>query len=207
MFCACAAAFSVPQPVAAQDPPPPIPRFVIDLHGAVPNFPNDPALAASRGLHPAELPGRGLGADVAVHAFPIKYRAVTFGIGGRWMTARAHREQDPASALRSVTERLTYLGPQLSFNFGTGLGWSYISGGIAASKWSVTPDGDAPQPPDEERLRTIDYGGGARWFAKPHLAFSFDVRLYAINPTSPTPALPGGPRSTLLVISAGVSVK
>ena len=32
------------------------------------------------------------------------------------------------------------------------------------------------------RLKTINYGGGARWFAKAHVAFSFDVRFYAINP-------------------------
>ena len=37
-------------------------------------------------------------------------------------------------------------------------------------------------PPDDEPLNTINYGGGARWFIKPHVAFSFDVRFYAINP-------------------------
>jgi hypothetical protein len=112
-----------------------------------------------------------------------------------------------ASGLRAVTERFNYLGPQLSFNLGTGVGWSYISGGIAASTWSVVPVGAIAQPPDEERLKTIDYGGGARWFAKPHLAFSFDVRFYAINPSSPAAGLPSGPRTTLLVIGAGISVK
>jgi hypothetical protein len=117
--------------------------------------------------------------------------------------------QTPASAtsLRTVTERLTYLGPQISFNFGTGAGWSYLSGGIAASTWSLVPDGQAPLPPDEERLQTIDYGGGARWFAKPHLAFSLDVRFYAVNPSTPIPGLPGGPRNTFFVFGAGISLK
>lgn len=201
-----AAIFGGAQRADAQEPPP-IPRFVVDLHGTVVNFPADPNLAFSRGLDQAELPGRGLGGDVAVHAYPFKYRAVTFGIGGRLTTSRAHRTQDQLSVLRPVTERFTYLGPQLSFNFGTGAGWSYISGGIAASTWSVVPDGSIAQPPDEERLRTIDYGGGARWFAKPHLAFSFDVRFYAINPSSPTLALAGGPRKTLMVVGVGISVK
>ena len=82
-----------------------------------------------------------------------------------------------------------------------------MSGGFNRSIWSVVPDGASPQPPDEERLKTIDYGGGARWFARPHLAFSFDVRFYAINPSSPTFALPGGPRTTLLVFGVGVSLK
>jgi hypothetical protein len=207
MFSVFGVVLGAAQRADAQDPPPPIPLFVVDLHGAMASFPNDPNLALSRGLQQAELPGRGLGADVAIHAHPIKYKALTFGIGGRWLTARAHRDQDPASALRPVTERFTYLGPQLSFNFGDGDGWSYISGGIAASTWFVAPDGSVAQPPDTERLRTIDYGGGARWFAKAHLAFSFDVRLYAINPSTPIAGLPNGPRTTLLVIAAGISVK
>ena len=43
---------------------------------------------------------------------------------------------------------------------------------------------------------------------KTHLAFSFDVRLYAINPGTPfvLGAL-GSPRTTLLVIGAGISIK
>ena len=201
-----AAVFGSAQQTDAQEPPP-IPRFVVDLHGTIVTFPADPNLALSRGFDQSELPGRGFGGDVAVHAYPFKYRAVTFGIGGRVTTSRAHRTQEQSSALRPVTERLTYLGPQLSFNFGTGAGWSYISGGIAASTWSVVPDGSIAQSLDEERLRTIDYGGGARWFARPHLAFSFDVRLYAINPSSPVAGLPSGPRTTLFVVGAGISLK
>lgn len=202
-----AAVFGGAQQADAQEPPPPIPRLAVDLHGTVATFPSDPNLALSRGLDPSELPGRGFGGDVAVHVYPFTYRAVTFGIGGRLTTLRAHRTQTEASALRPVTERFIYLGPQLSFNFGTGAGWSYISGGIAASKWSLVSDGSIPQKPDNERLQTIDYGGGARWFAKPHLAFSFDVRFYAINPGSPVAGLPSGPRTTLFVFGAGISLK
>jgi hypothetical protein len=206
VICVLAAGFCSAPPADAQEPPPPIPRFVIDLHGTFTTFPADLNLALSRGLNQAELPGRAFGGDVAAHVYPFKYRAVTFGLGGRITTSRARRSQTEASALRPVTERFTYLGPQLSFNFGTGAGWSYISGGIAAATWSVVPDGAIRQPADEQRLRTIDYGGGARWFAKPRLAFSFDVRLYAINPGSPG-ALATGPRTTLFVIGAGVSIK
>jgi hypothetical protein len=192
---------------AAQDPPPPIPFFVVDVHGTTLGFPDDAQLAASRGLAPAELPGRGFGGDLAVHVFPFRYRAVTFGLGGRLMSTRAHQNQNPETLLRPVTERFTYLGPQLSFNFGTGSGWSYLSGGLAASTWSVAVDGQPPSPADEERLKTLDYGGGARWFAKPHLAFSFDVRFYAVSPRSSVKGLPAGPRTTLFVIGAGVSFK
>jgi hypothetical protein len=42
---------------------------------------------------------------------------------------------------------------------------------------------------------------------KRHLAFSFDVRFYAIDPTTPLPARPSGPRTTLLSFGAGISIK
>ncbi len=35
-------------------------------------------------------------------------------------------------------------------------------------------------------LPTVNYGGGARWFIKHHLAFSLDVRVYEIQPGSPS---------------------
>jgi hypothetical protein len=193
--------------IAAAQEPPPIPLFVVDLHGTVLSFPDDPLLGLSRNVTQAELPGVGLGGDIAVHVYPFSVGPVTFGLGGRLMTSRARRNPPASTEMRQVTERFTYLGPQLSLNFGTGTGWSYLSGGIAGSKWSVVPEGTPPLPPDEERLKTIDYGGGARWFARPHLAFSFDLRFYAINPSSPAPGLVGGPRTTLFVVGVGISVK
>ena len=95
-----------------------------------------------------------------------------------------------------MTERYSTLAPQLSFNFGSGNGWSYISGGIGRSIWSIVPDGLDPLPADQERLKTINYGGGARWFIKNHLAFSFDVRFYATSPSESFEFLPGSPRTT-----------
>jgi hypothetical protein len=203
---------AAPRRAQAQEPPPPIPRVAVDLHATVPRFPANQTLALSSGLDALNpLPGSGLGADIAVNVYPIKWKAVTFGLGGHVMTSRAHRtpgaSADPTVVLQASTERFTYLGPQLSFNFGTGSGWSYLSAGIAASTWSIVPDGVNPLPPDNERLKTIDYGGGGRWFIKTHIAFSFDVRLYAINPGAPHGGLPGSPRTTLLVIGAGISLK
>jgi hypothetical protein len=189
---------------AGAQAPPPLPLFVLDLHGAVTNFPDDPALASSRGLTPAQLPGLGLGGDIAVQLYPVRLGPMTLGLGGRLVVVRGRQA---SAQTASVSERFTYLGPQLSFNFGSGDGWSYLSGGIAGSTWSLVPNGAVALPGDDERLQTIDYGGGARWFARPHLAFSFDVRLYAINPGTPAAGLPGSPRTTLLVFGAGVSVK
>ena len=79
---------------------------------------------------------------------------------------------------------------------------------LGRSTWAVVPQGQEGFAADSEQLKTISYGGGARWFIKTHLAFSFDVRFYAINPGTPFVAgVLGSPRKTLLVIGAGVSVR
>jgi hypothetical protein len=183
----------------------------VDVHGTAPRFPDDDVqLAESRGLALSELPGAGLGLHAGAHVYVLTWKALTIGLGGRLTVARAHQGAQPLAAVqttRAVTERFTNISPQLSFNFGTGHGWSYISGGIGPSRWSLTPDGRQPAAADQERLMTIDYGGGARWFAKPHLAFSFDVRFYAIDPGTPLGVRPGTPRTTLLIMGAGVSFK
>ena len=199
----------VARPAAAQDPPPRIGPFVVDLHATVPRFPQDPQLAASRGMDLLELPGSGLGLQIGVHVYPIRWRAVTFGVGGEFTTGRARQTPTAAqTSLRPATERFTAVAPQLSFNFGTGNGWSYISGGLGPSSWAVVTQGQEGFGADSETLKTINYGGGARWFMKTHLAFSFDVRFYAINPGTPFFAgAVGSPRTTLLVIGAGVSLK
>jgi outer membrane protein with beta-barrel domain len=199
-------------PARAQGPPPRIGPFVVDLHATVPNFPDNPALAASRDLALAELPGRGLGLHVGAHVYPLHWKAVTFGLGGEFASSRARNTPpEPGAAnltqLRAVEEKLQSYGGTLSFNFGTGKGWSYISGGLGKSKWSVVPDDSQPFPTDSEALKTIHYGGGARWFMKDHLAFSVDVRFYAINPGSAYLDFPHPPRTTQLVIGAGISLK
>ncbi len=201
----------VARPGAAQDPPPRIGPFVVDVHGTMPRFPaDDQQLADSRGLELSELPGAGLGLQAGAHVYPLRWKAVTFGLGVDLTLGRAHHastEKADNVFGRATTERFTHIAPQISFNFGDGDGWSYLSGGIGTSTWSVAADGAAAQAPDSEQLTTINYGGGARWFMKRHLAFSFDVRFYAIDPTTPLPNRPSGPRTTLLSFGAGLSLK
>ena len=196
----------------AQEPSPRIGPFVVDFHGTLPAFPNDLLqLAESRGLSLAELPGLGVGVDLGAHVYLLKWRAITFGIGGELSFGRAHSTPltvaGQTTIRQPVTERFTSVAPQLSVNFGTRHGWSYLSGGIGGSVWSIHPDGQAPREADSQQLKTINYGGGARWFAKEHFAFSFDVRFYAIDPGTPQFGFPGSPRTTFIDIGAGVSVK
>jgi hypothetical protein len=208
---ACALVLLFAPAAASQEPPPRIPWFVVDLHGTFTKFPDEAALAASRGLQQLELPGGGFGLDGGLHLYPLRWKAVTFGIGAQVTAARSHSTPDPNASptlgLRPVTEKFVSAAPQLSLNFGSGKGWSYISGGIGLSQWSVVPDGAEPLDADTERLRTTNYGGGARWFIRPHLAFSFDFRFYGIPAGTPTELHAASPRATLLVVGAGVSLK
>jgi len=194
---------------SAQDPPPPLPRVVVDLQGLVPVFPNDATqLAASRALTVTELPGAGLGGRAGAHVYFIKYRVITLGVGGEVVVGKSGSAPVGASSgLVPVDERLITMASQVSFNFGSGHGWSYLSGGIGRSRWSLHPSGAADTSADTESLPTVNYGGGARWFAKSHLAFSFDVRIYEIQPGTAVGARPGSPRTRLFTVGAGISLK
>ena len=105
-----------------------------------------------------------------------------------------------------VLERKTgATGDVFQSQFRSGL--AVISAGLGRSIWSIVAQGSDPAAADTESLKTLDYGGGARWFAKRHLAFSLDVRVYAIPAGTPQLGLSGSPRAALLVIGAGISVK
>lgn len=197
----------------AQEPGPPrIGPWVIDLHGAFFKPPTSPQLAASRGLDSElDLPGFGIGATAGIHVYPLHWKAITFGIGGEVVVARAHQGAVPLTTQTTpgvaVTETFISAAPQLSFNFHGSNGWSYISGGIGPSQWQIVPDGQATTAADEERLRTVNYGGGARWFIRKHLAFSLDVRIWQVDPGQPHSGFPGSPRGNLLLMSAGISMR
>jgi len=197
------------RPASAQDPPPPLPRVVVDLHGLIPIFPNDAVqLADSRGLKVSELPGAGFGGRAGAHVYLLKITAMTIGVGGEVVLGRSSSTPaEGTTGLVPVDERLLTGSGQVSVNFGSGHGWSYLSGGLGRSQWSLHPAGAANTSSDAESLPTANYGGGARWFAKKHLAFSLDVRLYEIQPGSPAGTRPGSPRTRLFVIGAGISVK
>ncbi len=205
---ALVAAFAVSAP--AQEPVPAVGPFVVDLRGLFTKLPNTQQLADSRGLATSELPGSTFGGAIGLHFYFLKWKQLTFGIGGEVVGLQAHNVPPgdaSTSGLRPVTEKFLSASPQLSFNFGGRNGWSYISGGIGLSQWSIVPDGAESQDADIERLKTLNYGGGARWFMKKHLAFSFDLRVYSISEGTAAFGFQGSPRSTLTVIGAGVSLK
>jgi hypothetical protein len=197
--------FAADRPAEAQEPPPPIGGFVVDLHGVVPMFPGDLQTAASRGLGSDTLPGTGLGVTAGGHLYFAKLLAVTFGIGGEVAVGRSHVAA--AAPSPGITDTFVAVSPMLSLNFGSGNGWSYLSFGYGESRLSIVPDGAQPLPVDDEQQKTLNYGGGARWFIRKRLAFSLDVRLYEIAAGTPESGNPGTPHTKLLLIGAGISVR
>lgn len=189
--------------------------YVIDVRGALPIFGQNELVAALRGLRTLQLPPRGFGLDVGAHVYPLRWRAIAFGVGVQALFSRGTRapslteleefggtsEDDP---LAPIQTRFTSIAPQLSFNFGGTNGWSYLSGGLGQSMFNVGPVGVER---DDRRFSTLNYGGGGRWFAKDHLAFALDLRFYGISPQEETDDFPGLPRLTLMVLSLGVSFK
>jgi hypothetical protein len=130
---------------------------------------------------------------------------VTFGVGGELAIGRSHVAAQAPSP--GITDRFTAVSPTLSLNFGNGNGWSYLSFGYGESRLSIVPDGAQPLPVDDEQQKTLNYGGGARWFIKKRLGFSLDVRLYEIAVGKPQSGNPATPHTQLLVIGAGISVR
>ena len=92
-----------------------------------------------------------------------------------------------------------------------GQGWSYISGGVGRSQWSIVPAGASATSADSATLPTTNYGGGAHWSIKRHIGFSLDARVYEIQPGPQTiianQLRPGSPRTRLFVVGAGFFLK
>jgi opacity protein-like surface antigen len=103
------------------------------------------------------------------------------------------------------------LTPQLSLNFGHSLGWSYLSAGLGGAK--VTSEATATgnvttfTSLDSGWVKTINYGGGARWFLNDHLGVGFDLRWYKLGLVPASATHPGAPRESLLVIGGGIVLK
>ena len=201
-----------PPPTPGQTAPPiirerPVSGFVVDARGVLAKFGLRPLTAQALGVKTAEIPGPGLGVAAGAHVFPVRLGRVAIGIGGELMLASRSRalvdaQNEPTGVV--LRSRAYSLAPQVSLNFGRHTGWSYISGGIGTASFETWNDEDA-RP--ERRLRAINYGGGARWFASPHFAFTVDLRFYRMPTAAATTTLAERPGQRLMVLSAGLSVR
>ncbi len=101
---------------------------------------------------------------------------------------------------------------QVSLNFGHKLGWSYLTVGAGPLAFESYKEVSATAPtaatmPDGLRARTVNFGGGARWFNVAHLAFTVDLRFYLTPAALATPNTAPRDKHKVFVMSAGIAIK
>ena len=215
LFGAC---LLIPTTAAAQDPTPPLPPideriapFVVDARITLPRFKSSAAVADSIGVTESDLPGRGLGLVVGAHVYAVRVRSFALGIGGEWML-RSSASNTIAPAIEdgpdgpTIVTRMTSISPQVSLNFGRRNGYSYLTGGYGFGSLTTELEDD-PVADAETNPKIMNYGGGARWFLRKHLAFALDLRFYKIGAQEAAVERPAYPASTTMVFSAGISTR
>jgi hypothetical protein len=200
-------------PAAAQQKEP-LPVFTADLHGISARHKIEPATATVLGVSPGNVPTRSFGLVGGGHVYVLRGRRVSLGVGGTMLVGGGSRTLDLTAADGTVTTGPTVrrhfrsINPEISLNFGHRNGWSYISGGFLGRS-RLFLDRDTAPASDAPQRATLTYGAGARWFTTDHLAFSVEVRWYSVAEQRP----PAGstvviePRTTLMVLSGGISIK
>jgi hypothetical protein len=162
----------------------PGPIFVLDLRGAT------SAIPTSIGLYPnvpegGSVPARGFGFDAGAHVYLFNLGPARLGLGVNVVGVRG--------TAVDATATFSLIAPQLSFNFGSSDGWSYLSLGAGTAQVRAEETGSSS---------AINAGGGARWFIKRHLGVGFDVRVHMIAADGDTMG-----SSSVLSASVGFSMK
>jgi hypothetical protein len=232
----CAAAIAVaiaallmPTPAAAQSSPPSTPGpYVIDIRAPMSGLPS------TSGFHPVLpantlVPKRGFGLGVGGHVHVASLGVSRVGVGLDVLRTRgtavtpvtpststtgAGTSSSSGTSLSTagqidVAMTMTAVAPQLSFNFGTREGWSYLSGGYGVAQIRTEATGEQESPltgrttlvRDDGRSASINYGGGARWFIRDRVAVGFDLRFHRIAAVGTRPV------AKLVVASVGLSVR
>jgi hypothetical protein len=208
---------------AAQIPAPERPGpYAIDVRGVMMGVPQDP------GFYPplpanTLIPSRGFGIDLGGHVYLFNFGPSRVGVGANFVRVRGSASP-PAPATSGSTPPttpttpttpdvdvvITTFAPQLSVNFGSSLGWSYLSlgGGLGQVKTARSAfRTGAAQDRGSGVLSSANIGGGARWFSTPHLAFSFDLRWHLLATGKPTDVSRATPHTTVVTAAVGISIK
>jgi hypothetical protein len=194
----------------------PIGRWVADVRVTSSGLPGEagwtPVLPTG-----TEAPGRGLGLEAGAHVYVLRWRAFALGVGASWLTARGSSTPPQVddgtttapTTIPDVTTRVTTFAPQVSLNFGHSLGWSYLSFGLGRTnvESEATLTGATFTPRRSEGVKTLNYGGGARWFLNDHLGVGFDLRWHNLSLVSASATHPGAPRASLIAAGAGIVLK
>jgi hypothetical protein len=211
-------------PSAAPDRPGP---YVIDVRGVTVSLPRDaavfPPIPSS-----TSVPSRGYGIELGGHVYPLQLGPARLGVGAMLVRARGtaqpgvpedaedddERSTTGVNTTPDVASLITMVAPQLSLNFGSRAGWSYLSAGFGRAQLSTRASSFVDEDDDEEITAeelidhggrsAINFGGGARWFAKSRLAFVFDLRFHVISAGGGENPTPG---ATLVAASVGISLR
>jgi hypothetical protein len=203
---------AVAAPAAAQ-PREPIAPFVVDVRGAFGRHKAEPSVATELGVTAANLPTRTLGLAAGVHLYPLRSGKVTLGLGGNMVITRGSKALDVVAGTSGETQKgpsvdrhFTTFSPEISLNFGSRNGWSYISGGMFGRSTLYLDRADDPASSAPYR-KTVNYGGGARWFTRDHLAVSVDFRWYSVAEQLASAGAIAQPGTTLLILSGGIAIR
>lgn len=165
-----------------QQPPGP---YVIDVRGTTLSVPQTsdfyPLIPST-----TVIPARGFGLHAGAHLYPWALRSWPVGIGVEYFLDRATATTPVAPASESagtvtrvqvdpdvrVTQQI--ISPQVSLNFGTSRGWSYLSTGAGSGRVTSTAGSDKRTT---SKL-AVNAGAGARWFLSEHLGVGFDLRAH-----------------------------
>jgi hypothetical protein len=172
---------------AAQAPEPPGP-WVLDLRGATSALPSNTAFFP---VIPVDtlVPSRAFGFDVGAHVYLFGLGPARVGIGTSYLRARG--------TAATTTAEFAALAPQISFNFGSTNGWSYLSAGAGRAWMTTTADQAIGSPERESAGAAVNFGGGARWFLRSWIGVGFDLRWHRLS---------GTPRATLMSVGVGFSI-
>ena len=167
--------------------------YIIDVRGAMSGAPSGVSFYPPVPVDTL-APKRGFGFGIGAHMYPFQLAVARVGFGIDLMRVRGSATS--VSDIGSTID-ITTFAPQLSFNFGTREGWSYLSGGYGTAQTHVEVDVPA-QPATapatagtpagtftrERRTGSINIGGGARWFLREHVAVGFDLRFHRLREPS-----------------------
>ena len=194
---------ATPAPAQTVSPPGP---WIVDIRAATSSVPTDLS------FYPAGdatlVPSRGFGLDVGGHIYLFTFGPSRVGVGANVVVIRSTATEPPSGEEGSPGERLSLnirtIAPQVSFNFGSRDGWSYLSAGLGVGSITTRVEGASTSERSSGQLRSINFGGGARWFLSPRLAFGFDVRVHKIGAAGGNQQTPG---VTAVAVSAGLAFR
>lgn len=185
----------------------PLPVLALDLRAGFASLGSDTTTAAGLGVASGDLPSRAKTVVVGAHLYLKRSGGFKISIGAEAIRGTASNQRLDSTGNETgpvIRRRLEGFSGQLSLNFGKGKGWSYLTVGGGPMKFESYLD---EAKPTRAADTTLNYGGGARWSFKSHLALNIDLRLYLLRPAVATFDAPARARKRIALLSAGISLK